>query len=89
MGQKTKLELSIVSDDEHVAGLRGEGLADFVLVLLERGLVLKVGATGGETAGFGVEVERAVNARALVREARERLDERGDERVDGCSLRKV
>ena len=57
-----------------------------VLVLLERGLVLKVGRARREASCLGVEVEGAVDARVLVRVLLQRLDEVGEHRVDRAHL---
>ena len=67
MSEQSQLKLSVVRHHERVALVRAKGLADAVLVFLERGLVLKVGRPRGEAPGLGVQVERAVHARALVR----------------------
>lgn len=68
MRQQPQLELPIVSNNQRVALLRDERISDFVLVLLEGGLVLQVGSSGGQAAGLGVEVQAAVDALLVVHE---------------------
>jgi hypothetical protein len=82
MCQNSKLQLSVVRNYQQIALFWNEGFPDFVLIFVQRRLVLQVWSTRREPASFRVYVETAVDSGVLVCQILQWADECLDQGFD-------
>ena len=67
MRKNAQLELAIVCNNELIAWLSDERLANMVYILITSGLVLKVWPSAGDSTRLRVEVHAAVDSATFIR----------------------